>query len=246
MADPVVVLEPGGERAQKIAKAMASQTAGDILRLVGEGPKTSTEISENLALPMTTAKYHIENLLEAGLISVASTKYSIKGREVKVYTLTNQLLIVAPKQLNVRSLLMKYAALFGIVAVGSLCMTILSPLAAPAGRMEEPLAAAAPQFAGVQGETTTLAKAAADAVVNNFSGGAERMVTGSKEALGAAAANLSFTHDTLASVPSPMPGVTQAPQLAGSPDAALAFFLGGVLVIVLLAGYEIWLWKRKA
>lgn len=125
MADSVVVLEPGAEQATKIAKAMSSRTAGDILKYISDGQKTSTEISEHLSLPMNTAKYHIENLLDAGLISVAATKYSVKGREVKVYTLTNQLLIVAPRQTNVRSLLLKYASLFAIVAFGSLVVTIL-------------------------------------------------------------------------------------------------------------------------
>jgi DNA-binding transcriptional ArsR family regulator len=125
MAEQVVVLEPGGEKAQKIAKAMASQTACDILRLIGEGQITSTEISEHLSIPMNTAKYHIENLLDAGLIYVSATKYSVKGREVKVYSITNQLLIVAPSQSNVRSLLVKYASLFGMVLFGSLVLAII-------------------------------------------------------------------------------------------------------------------------
>jgi DNA-binding transcriptional ArsR family regulator len=128
MAEQVVILEPGGEKAQKIAKAMASQTACDILRLIGEGQKTSTEISERLSIPMNTAKYHIENLLDAGLIYVSATKYSVKGREVKVYSITNQLLIVAPSQSNVRSMLVKYASLFGMVLFGSLVLAILLPV----------------------------------------------------------------------------------------------------------------------
>ena len=119
MADNVVFLEPGDERAQKIAKAMGSQTASDILQILGEEPRSLTDITERLNIPMNTAKYHIENLLDAGLIAVAQTKYSIKGREVKIYTLTNQLLVVAPRQSNVRTLLLKYASLFGIVAVCS-------------------------------------------------------------------------------------------------------------------------------
>ena len=127
MAEQVIVLEPGGEKAQKIAKAMASQTACDILRFIGEGQKTSTEISEHLSLPMNTAKYHIENLLDAGLINVSATKYSVKGREVKVYSLTNQLLIVAPRQSNIRTILLKYASLFGIVVFGTLVLAIVSP-----------------------------------------------------------------------------------------------------------------------
>src|SRR5512137_1674794 len=127
MAENVLVLEPGDERAQKIAKAMASPMAGDILQILAEGPKSLTEITERLSIPMNTAKYHIENLLEAGVISVANTKYSVKGREVKLYTLTDQLLIVAPRRVDVRSLLLKYASLFGIVAVSTLAISTILP-----------------------------------------------------------------------------------------------------------------------
>ena len=110
MTDDVIILEPGEKRAQKIAKAISSQTAGDILRLLAGGAKSLTDITDMLAVPMNTAKYHVDNLLDAGLITVTDTKYSVKGREVKLYSLTNQLLIVAPGQADIRSLLLKYAA----------------------------------------------------------------------------------------------------------------------------------------
>jgi len=128
MAENVLVLEPGDERAQKIAKAMGSPMAGDILQILAEGPKSLTEITDKLSIPMNTAKYHVENLLDAGVISVADTKYSVKGREVKLYTLTDQLLIVAPRRADVRSLLLKYASLFGIVAVSTLALSAILPM----------------------------------------------------------------------------------------------------------------------
>jgi len=128
MTGNVVVLEPGDERAQKIAKAMASQTANDILTLLATGTKSLTDITEQLNIPLTTAKYHTENLLDAGLIIVSETRYSIKGREVKMYSLTDQLLIVAPKQTNIRALLLKYSSLFGIVIAGTLAIFALGPL----------------------------------------------------------------------------------------------------------------------
>jgi len=130
MTDGIIVLEPGEERAQKIAKAMASQTANDILTLLATGTKSLTDITEQLKIPLTTAKYHAENLLDAGLITVSATRYSIKGREVKMYSLTDQLLIVAPKQTNVRALLLKYSSLFGIVIAGTLAIFALAPLLA--------------------------------------------------------------------------------------------------------------------
>ena len=69
MGEKVIVLEPGDEQAQKIAKAMGSRMASDILQLLGEGQQSLTDITGRLAIPMTTAKYHVENLLGAGLIS---------------------------------------------------------------------------------------------------------------------------------------------------------------------------------
>jgi DNA-binding transcriptional ArsR family regulator len=128
MTGNVVVLEPGDERAQKIAKAMASQTANDILTLLAAGTKSLTDITEQLNIPLTTVKYHTENLLDAGLLTVSETRYSIKGREVRMYALTDQILIVAPKQTDIRTLLLKYSSLFGIVIAGTLAIVALSPL----------------------------------------------------------------------------------------------------------------------
>ena len=65
MTDSVVLLEPGDERAKKIGKAMASQTANDILSLLKTGNLTLTEIADSMNQPMTTLKYHVENLLDA-------------------------------------------------------------------------------------------------------------------------------------------------------------------------------------
>jgi DNA-binding transcriptional ArsR family regulator len=128
MTDDVIVLQPGDERAQKIGKAIASQTANDILHILSQGQKTASDLTGLLNIPMGTLKYHIDNLLEAGLVEIAETRYSVKGREVKVYQLKDQLVIVAPKMTNIRSILLKYASLFAIVIVASMAMLAILPL----------------------------------------------------------------------------------------------------------------------
>ncbi|MFA5332080.1 MAG: winged helix-turn-helix domain-containing protein [Methanoregula sp.] len=128
MSEKVMVLEPGDEQARKIAKAMGNPTAGEILSFLSAGQKSLSEIAEHLAQPITTVRYHTENLLDAGLIVISETKYSVKGREVRMYSLTDRLLIVAPKQSSIRSLIVKYASLFVIVAAGSLAISLISPL----------------------------------------------------------------------------------------------------------------------
>jgi DNA-binding transcriptional ArsR family regulator len=242
MAENVVVLEPGDERAQKIAKAMGSQTASDILQLLSEGQKSLTDITERLAIPMTTVKYHVENLLDAGLLSVAETKYSVKGREVKLYSLTNQLLIVAPRHANVRSLLLKYASLFGIIAFGSVVIAAMSPLFGPESMMRSSLNAV-PRMA-VQQSVSYASKGVADGYAANGSSAPAVLMAGTQGLSESVAEN--FT-------PAPE-GITQFAQIPPDvpasifslmPDTALAFFLGGVMVIFVLLCYEAYLWKRQ-
>jgi DNA-binding transcriptional ArsR family regulator len=249
MTDNVVLLEPGDERAQKIAKAMASQTASDILQLLAESPKSLTGITQRLSIPLTTAKYHTENLLDAGLILVADTKYSVKGREIKIYSLTNQLLIVAPRQSNVRSLLLKYASLFGVVVFGSLVIAVLSPILKQGITAGSSLNGAPRQAAQEYGVPS--AKAVADGVLPNATMTPDMLVAGSKGVVDMAAANLTHAPSPLATIAS-TPPVTPVPILtdtgasatAAIPDMALAFFLGGVMVIFVLVCYEIWVWKK--
>ena len=132
MANEVVVLQPGDERAQKIARAMASQTANAIIQEFRSGPMTSSEVARKMKIPITTAAYHIDNLLEAGLLEVVNTRWSEKGREVKVYGLANQVLIIAPPESDLRSVLRKYATLFGVVVLASLGLWGILPMVLPA------------------------------------------------------------------------------------------------------------------
>ncbi|MDH7509455.1 MAG: helix-turn-helix domain-containing protein [Methanolinea sp.] len=192
----VIILVPGDERSQKIAKAISSQAAGDVLHALERGPQTAGALASALAMPMGTVKYHIENLLEAGLIEVRDTKYSVKGRQVKVYGLRNQLLIMAPKVQNIRSILLKYAALFGVV--------VLSSLAAYA-------------FLAASRLTTT------------GYGGGDRAAFQAEKTVNILAAPTP--------APSPFPQTLPA-------DIALAFFFGGVLVLIILLLYEVSVWRR--
>jgi DNA-binding transcriptional ArsR family regulator len=241
MADNVVILEPGDERTQKISKAMASQTASDILQLLADNKKSLTEITDRLAIPLTTAKYHIENLLDAGLITVAETKYSVKGREIKIYAVTNQLLIVAPRQSNVRSLLLKYATLFGIVAFGSLAISLLFPILEQ-GIMTDTRMNGAPRLETFS-YATTPPGTGSEGIWQNATLTPDIVVNASKGVSQIPAENITKVSSPIVT-PVPIPPGTGASATATMPDIALAFFLGGMIVIFVLIVYEIYLWKK--
>lgn len=127
-SEQVLILDPGDEQAQKIGKAMGSQTAGEILEAFAGGPMTLTALSESLDLPLNTVKYHVQNLLDADLLEIADTRYSVKGRKVNVYALKNRVVIVAPKTADVRGLILKYASLFAVAVAASMGIFIVHPL----------------------------------------------------------------------------------------------------------------------
>ena len=132
MPDDILILEPGDERAQKIAKAISSQTASDILNRVKNGGHTASQLAETLNIPLTTVQYHLENLVGADMLDVVERKWSKKGREIKVYGLRNQVVIVAPHPGDVRSLLLKYTSLFVVlVLAGVVVITLFNFFAAP-------------------------------------------------------------------------------------------------------------------
>ena len=236
----VLVLESGGEQAQKIAKAMGSQTAGDILQLLKTGPKTSTEVTDQLGIPMGTAKYHIDNLLDAGLLEVTKTKYSVKGREVKVYGLRDQLLIVAPMVTNVRALLLKYASLFGVVAVATVVIGAVLQVQSLAGT-------SAPLTMEMKKSGIDTLPAATSAPL--IAGNAGTQGVGLIAENGSRAMDMKEMATSLPTYP-PEAVYSQAQFQVNAPAAfplqevLIAFFLGGCLVIAVLVLYEL-IQRRK-
>ena len=213
----VIILEPGDEKAQKIAKAIASKTAGEILQLLKDGGHASTQIAEALQIPITTVQYHLENLVDAGVVSVVERRWSQKGREVKVYGLRDQMLIVVPRGGDLKGILLRYGSLFAVMILASLVLALLGPSFAPV---------ASPALQNALPAVMPPVPSEAGAAVSQVLRGAANQT--------------------------PAPVATQVnqviPELATVPSAPLPlpliFFLGGALVLVVMLGYELWVWRR--
>lgn len=116
----IVVVEQGSNQAQQIAKAMSSSTSADIFNQLSLGPMSATALAEKTGVPLTTVKYHLENLLSAGLIEILNTKWSVKGRQIKIYGVKDQVVVLAPKRSSAwRSIAEKYGTVAGALAIGS-------------------------------------------------------------------------------------------------------------------------------
>ncbi|ABS56066.1 putative transcriptional regulator [Methanoregula boonei 6A8] len=95
--EDAVFLEPGDENTQNIIRAISHKTAGVVVQLLSsEGPLSLSDIANRLEISMNAAKYHIVNLTKAGVLEISRTRYSVKGKKVKIYQVKSQVFLVSP------------------------------------------------------------------------------------------------------------------------------------------------------
>lgn len=73
------------EDAEDLIGALSSDTARRILDSLHEAPSTPSEVADEVDTTLQNTRYHLSKLEDADLISVQETRYSPKGREMKVY-----------------------------------------------------------------------------------------------------------------------------------------------------------------
>jgi len=82
------------EGADELLSCLSSETAREVLTALHEEPATASEVSDRVDTSLQNARHHLSNLEDAGLIRVADTRYSSKGREMNVYAPAEEPLIV--------------------------------------------------------------------------------------------------------------------------------------------------------
>ena len=131
--DEKLLVLPLGEESKLITQTIANDTARQILELLAEGAMSTSAIAKKLDIPLTTAQYNVEKLIEAKLVVVEKTKYSEKGREVKLYAPAKRMIVLVPANTPrqaVMDVLRKYLVLVpvaGFIALMvELAMTFLN------------------------------------------------------------------------------------------------------------------------
>lgn len=92
-AEPKVVGVDSDE-ADAMLSALSSQTARILLTHLHEEPDTASGLAARTDTTLQNVQYHIGNLSDADLVTVADTVYSEKGREMKVYAPADRPLVV--------------------------------------------------------------------------------------------------------------------------------------------------------
>ena len=92
--DDVRVLPIEDEEAAHLINCLSSDTARSILSALHEDASTASELADAVDTSLQNVRHHLENLRETGLVRVAGTRHSVKGREMTVYAPTRESLVV--------------------------------------------------------------------------------------------------------------------------------------------------------
>ena len=122
--DEKVVIIPLGEESKKITQTLANDSARQILEALADEPMSASDLAGALEIPLTTVKYNLDSLIESGLITVKKTKWSVKGRKVKVYAPIRKLIVLVPDKTDKKSVVNILKRYLGVV-LGAMCLSVM-------------------------------------------------------------------------------------------------------------------------
>ncbi|MCQ4332789.1 winged helix-turn-helix domain-containing protein [Natronomonas sp. F2-12] len=77
-----------------VLEVLANDTARGILLALCKSPQTASEIAAEVEVSLQSVCYHLDRFQNAGLIEAAGTRYSPKGKEMSVYALITDSVVV--------------------------------------------------------------------------------------------------------------------------------------------------------
>lgn len=124
----LVSLEEG--KAKRLAQVISNDTSRKILdHLAKVAHATETDLSKHLHIPLSTVHYNMKALKEANLVKADEYHYSKKGKEILHYSLTNKIIIIAPKERKgLKEALQKFIPITLVTAAAAAILSLFRPL----------------------------------------------------------------------------------------------------------------------
>lgn len=126
-----------------VFEALSSDTARRILTAIYDDPAPPSELADRLDISLQNVSYHLDNLEDAGVVQVADTRYSQKGKEMNVYAPADDPVVVfvgtEERKTGFLDLLKRLVGATGLLFLGSVLLYIYQGFGVGAGGGEEPL-----------------------------------------------------------------------------------------------------------
>jgi DNA-binding transcriptional ArsR family regulator len=120
MEKSYLMLSLDDDKAKDLADVMGNKTCKKILSILANAERSESDIAKDLSQPMNTVEYNLKKLVSAGLVEKSKDYFwSIKGKRIPVYKLSNKYIVIAPRSSSLAGLktFLPVAVILGIGAV---------------------------------------------------------------------------------------------------------------------------------
>lgn len=104
------------KEAQCLSEVLGNKTCRKILDLLSEKELTGTDIAKELKIPLNTAGYNLKKLIDSRLIETESHFWSVKGKRIPVYKISNKSIVISPKSNKIKTFLPVALIIAGLTA----------------------------------------------------------------------------------------------------------------------------------
>ena len=98
MEEKNIMISLGDERIKEISEVIGNKSCNKILDFLSNNEATTSEIATKLKMPINTVDYNVKKLVKAGLIEKSSHWWSVKGKKMPTYKVSNKKIIISPKK----------------------------------------------------------------------------------------------------------------------------------------------------
>ena len=114
MEEKYILVSLEDKKTELLANVLANKTSKKILDLLTEKELSESEIAKELNLPLNTVGYNVDNLIKAGLIEEKRHLFSVKGKRIPVYKISNKYIVISPKKSG------KFSTIFPVVLISAI------------------------------------------------------------------------------------------------------------------------------
>ena len=118
MDEKHILVSLGDEKVREIGEVIGNKSCNRILDLLAEGELTVSDIARKLKMPINTVDYNVKKLVKAGLIESLSHWWSVKGKKMPTYRVSNRKIIISPR----KSAAGVFAWVFGLTGLSALTL----------------------------------------------------------------------------------------------------------------------------
>jgi len=123
MAEKFILVSLDEQKSKELGDIISNKTSRRILDYLSDKEGSSSEISRELGIPISTVEYNLKNLVKASLVEVEEFKWSPKGRQQDIYKVKKKYIVITPRKgAELREVLKRVLPIgvFGIIIAGIL------------------------------------------------------------------------------------------------------------------------------